>query len=145
MSTVREDPVLGALVFDTRLNWYESTQETSGGERLKLMVSIDTPEDEELSISNARALLPALLAAIENGKEFASEKLLKLKNESWLEAGEAPLSTSQFISALEIESIVVFSQQLTEFYFKDGELFWGHTVLLSWDPVRGFYDGNIAG
>ena len=145
MTSIRTDPILGQLTLNENLNWYETTQSTGNGEIVKYVVSLDSTESEADAIAAASELLPSLLSAVRSGREFACDRLLDLKNDGWLEPDEESVTREQFVSALKIESIVVFPDRAAEFYYEDGDLFWGHTVLLSWDGVRGFYDGDIAG
>jgi hypothetical protein len=70
-------------------------------------------------------------------KEFAAEKLLKLKNESWLEEGENKITAEQFVKKMELESIDVSLKNKFEFCFDDGELFWGHGITVYGNLEKG--------
>jgi hypothetical protein len=69
--------------------------------------------------------------------EFAVEKLLKLKNKSWLEEGEKEITAEQFIKKMKLESINVSLKNKFEFYFDDGELFWGHGITVYGNLEKG--------
>ena len=144
MTNVRTDPVLGVLQFDAGLNWYEGKR-FSDGEQFAIYVSLDAFENEEDAIATARSVLPVLTDAITAAKEFACDRLLDLKNGEWLNADEAPVSAKAFVSALKLQSIGIYLDGDSEFHFKGGKLFSGHTVLVSWYRAKGFRDASIAG
>ena len=70
-------------------------------------------------------------------RDFAASKLLKLKNDSWLQEGEEPVTKELFKASLTPENITVIGKDLFDFYFHDGDLFWGHYILVSGDLQNG--------
>ena len=73
-----------------------------------------------------------------------SDKLLALKNSTWLEEGENKIDEKKFINKLLLES-VQFHEDSFELYFEDGNLFLGHTIIYSEDKNGNLIDVNIAG
>lgn len=65
-------------------------------------------------------------------KEFAVKQLLNLKNSEWLDNDEAPVSELGFKSRLALESIERGDQNI-EVWFKDGGLFYGHSICVRLD------------
>mgnify|MGYP000913203637 FL=1 len=57
--------------------------------------------------------------------------LLDVKNSSWLEENELDLTENEFRKRLTLESITVMDLGDIEFWFNDGDLFWGHSILVS--------------
>jgi hypothetical protein len=145
MNSAVVDPVLGKLVLDRGLNWYEGQLNIEGQGTAHIGISLDDVPIPEEAIQRAGVLVPLILASILQAKEFACARLRSLKNESWLEASEKPVTPEDFVQRLSVESLVVYADQSCEIYFKDGDLFWGHTVLVSWNPEEGFHDAGIAG
>ena len=144
MKKIRNDPVLGRLEFDEGLNWYEGKR-VAEGQHFSIQVSLDAFDSEDDAISTAQSVLPKLVAAIAEAKEFACDRLLPLKNGEWLNQGEALVSCEAFVAALNLESIAVYFDGDSEFCFEGGKLFSGHTVLVSWNKAEGFHDADIAG
>ena len=78
-------------------------------------------------------------------KEFAAEKLLKLKNKNWLEDGEKEITAEQFIKKMKLESIEVSLKNKFEFCFDDGDLFWGHIIMVYGNLEKGPLKAEIEG
>ncbi|MDW3652525.1 MAG: DUF2262 domain-containing protein [Bacteroidia bacterium] len=76
----------------------------------KFPALFSTPELREMELVDKIAL--ELFAKEEEwdlkGKQQILEGLLSLKNETWLEEGEKPLSKKEFLHKIKLESIVVF-------------------------------------
>ena len=81
---------------------------------------------------------------IEKAKDYAAKKLLKLKNDLWLEDNEKEVSKKEFKTRMEFTSLYVFSET-ANFYFDDGDLFWGHTIEVTVNQNLEFTDANIVG
>ena len=143
-NAIVDDPVFGSLRFNAGLNWYEGTLAGKPG-TVPIAISLDAQASAEAAIGQARTLLPEVLGTIEAAKAYACERLLPLKNKNWLESGEAALSPVQFTASLSIRMLGSYADQECELFFEAGSVFWGHAVLLSWNPTAGFYDATIAG
>ncbi len=105
-----------------------------------------------VAVEEARAALVTAHALWADGPEWdrrvrglASRDLLALKNESWLEEGELALTASEFAARMEIESIWVASDGSFEFWYADGDLFWGHAIEIRGALSEGPTDATIAG
>lgn len=69
-------------------------------------------------------------------RSYAAQELLSLANDWAADAREeededsgAPLVTQeQFMERMELESIQLLPQGGFEFWFNDGDLFWGHSI-----------------
>ena len=81
---------------------------------------------------------------IEKAKDYAAKKLLKLKNDLWLEDNEKEVTKKEFKARMQFTSFYVFSE-LANFYFDDGDLFWGHTIEVNVNQNLEFTDANIVG
>jgi len=138
-------PVLGPMRFDEQLNWFEGVFTPRDGQSIQISISLDATESDEAALAEASELLPVLSNLLGAAKQFACDQLLALKNDKWLQEGESPLRPQDFIALLGIESIGFYAEQECELSFRDGDMFWGHTVLLSWNPAEGFGGASIAG
>jgi hypothetical protein len=138
------DPVLGRLTFNRGHNWYEGAINLENGHSVKIAVDA-SGSDFDAAKSEAGKHLPSLLRRIDVAKDFAASRLLKLKNENWLEDNQKALEADEFKACLEVESATMFGDGDCELYLRDGNLFGGHSVLLRWDPQRGYYDADLFG
>ncbi|HSD83193.1 MAG TPA: DUF2262 domain-containing protein [Anaerolineae bacterium] len=145
MEASRVDPVLGSLAFNVELNWYEGRYRTAAHGEVPFAISLDATPSVEAALHDARELIPRLAEALAAAQAYACDQLLALKNEVWLEEGEGPVTAADFRARLTIDSIGVYANRKAEFFFRDGGLFWGHTVLLSWSESQGFVSADIAG
>lgn len=81
---------------------------------------------------------------IEKAKDYTTKKLLKLKNDLWLEEDEKEVAKKEFKARMKFTSLYVFSES-ANFYFDDGDLFWGHTIEVTVNQNLEFTDANIVG
>jgi len=61
-------------------------------------------------------------------RAFAAKELLELKNDTWLGEDEVEVSEEEFKSRMVIESVGFHPDGDIEFWFADGDLFWGHSI-----------------
>ncbi|MFT3822614.1 MAG: DUF2262 domain-containing protein [Chitinophagaceae bacterium] len=78
-------------------------------------------------------------------KAFAAEKLLDIKNDSWLEEDEIPLTSAAFANQIELDAITAFADGSLEIYFFDNDIFWGHSIQVSVDSDFVLSDADITG
>ncbi|MCK6207676.1 DUF2262 domain-containing protein [Bacillus infantis] len=76
-------------------------------------------------------------------KEGISEELLNLHNDTWNEG--KIISTSEFISRIQLEGILFFCEGNAELYYNDGDLFWGHTIAANISEEGQFESAHIYG
>ena len=85
-----------------------------------------------------------IIDLVEKAKEYIVKKLLKLKNDLWLEEYEKEVTKKEFKDRMKFTSLYVFSES-ANFYFDDGDLFWGHTIEVTINQNLEFTDANIVG
>ena len=49
------------------------------------------------------------------------------------------------MTRLTFDAIGVNANRRGEFFLRDGDLFWGHAVLVTWNEAQGFTSADIAG
>jgi hypothetical protein len=135
---------LGLLRYNDRYDWYE-------GQIIfqTLEVSIKLATDDEGNIKSildrANYVVVHLEIYSENAKDYAVEKLLKLKNEAWLDENEELLTPTQFKNRMILESINISSEGDLNFYYNDGDLFFGHCISITINNSDRFVDANSVG
>ena len=77
--------------------------------------------------------------------ELAAHKLLEVKNDSWLEDGEVAITADEFIQRMKLESITVDEDGKFNFWFEDGDLFFGHSIEVRGDAKGAFFDSSVQG
>lgn len=70
---------------------------------------------------------------------------MKLKNENWLEENEELVTAELFKKRMRLEKIAVYPNGEFEFWYDDGGLFWGHTILISGNLNEGPTNADIPG
>ena len=123
-----EDEVLGRFTLDRRVNWFEADVDWLG-QTVRLSFDWDEDEAMEDSLRTAKALMADQEEWNRRVLARASEDLLELKNDSWLEE----------------ESIEVRPDGEFCFWFEDGDLFWGHSITVEGTLEGGPEQADIQG
>ncbi len=64
-------------------------------------------------------------------RDYAVQELLDLKNDSWLDEEEPPVSPEQFRRRMTLEAVSVAPDGEFTFTYGDGDLFGGHAIRVS--------------
>ena len=141
---VIESTLFGELLLDRKSSRIECDQDWNGAE---IMLSIEANENlsVDLSLTAAERLWQEQELWERTMKEFAARELLPLKNSSWLEAGEQPLSPQTFLSQISLTNIQVFASGAFEFWFDDGGLFLEHLLVIEANHETGPISATLAG
>jgi hypothetical protein len=78
-------------------------------------------------------------------REYAVDRLLPLKNDSWLDEDDEEMSAAEFLSRMRLTSISVDETGDLTFWHDDGDLFWGHAIQVSGSLSNGLTDADIPG
>lgn len=104
---------------------------------------------EESEIKKASVLADQICSWLESNesvaRDFCAAKLLDLKNETWLEEGEEPLSQDKFRNTIALCSIIAFGDGSFTLYFDDNDIFWGHSIAVEIDENLVLQDAELAG
>ncbi len=136
-----DDADLGRFEFDRRLNWYSRSLPWDGS-TAKLNLTADDKGQISSALNVAKELWKAQAAWSEKVGKFAAAQLVSLKNDSWLDSGEAPLTESDFAGKVQMESVIVDPDGACEFWLKDGGLFAGHSILVRGSVSDGLLDAD---
>ena len=138
---------LGTFTLDRRVNWFETEVDWLG---TQVSLTFDVDEERADCLANAKVLLAAAGEWNRRVREFAADDLLSLAND-WNqdlgeEDGEPPeITREQFIQRMELESIEIRADGSFEFWFADGDMFYGHSIHVSGDMEHGPDDAAMEG
>jgi hypothetical protein len=139
-----EDAVFGTFELDRRVDWYSAT--TSWGEvRIELHLAAESADDIERALATAHALARDRAGWDRRVQEFAVAELLPLKNESWLGEDESEFDAAGFLRRMRLQSITAYPDGSFEYWHEDGDLFWGHSILVRGTLADGPTDADIPG
>lgn len=139
-----ETPDFGVFEFDRELDWY-SAKVRWGDRDIDLYLDATDPTELEAALITARELWSDAEGWTRKVGDFAVQELLQLKNESWLDGDEDPVSASEFLESMILESITVNSEGGIEFLHDDGDLFWGHAIQVWGNVETGLEGADIPG
>ena len=126
---------LGTFTLNHTVDWFEATVDWLGSE-IALDFDRGVPEEMASAQEAGRALMASQADWDHRVRSYAAQELLSLANDWAADAREeededsgAPLVTQeQFMERMELESIQLLPQGGFEFWFNDGDLFWGHSI-----------------
>jgi hypothetical protein len=114
------------------------------GKPTRISIELLGLDDPSPPIAVAESIFDSQEAWDERARAFAADKLLELKNGSWLGDDEETLTRGEFMSRLILGTLCVDVDGFN-FWYADGNLFWGHTVLVSGNLRDGLLSADIHG
>jgi len=138
------DSYFGSFTLDRSVNWLE-TQALWQSKPITLQLSLDGCDDQTALMKSARTFWEAQEAWDRRVRGCAVSELLDLKNDSWLEGDEGAVTEDEFQRRITVESITLYPDGEFEALFRDGDLFWGHAIIVSGTLESGPDDASIAG
>lgn len=139
-----QDPLFGRLTFNRSVSWWEA-RISWNHQPVTLYLSVEHSADRDSVLAVARSLWNDQAVWDERIREYAVQALLDLKNDSWLDDDEQPLSAQQFLARMTLESITVDPDSTFSFMHNDGELFWGHAIQVTGSLQEGPTAADIPG
>ena len=130
---------LGTFTLDRRVDWFETEVDWLGGQ---ISLVFDAGEDRAEVLQKAKTLLSGAADWDERIRAYAADDLLASAND-WAEDGE--ITREQFIQRMELESIEIRADGSFEFWFADGDMFYGHSIHVSGDMENGPDDAAMEG
>ena len=122
-------PELGTFTLNRLVNWFEAEVEWLGQ---PARLDIDREEDWDACVEQAKALMAGQKGWDEKVRAFAADQLLEQANDWAQDAaeGEEPeeITREQFMERLELDAVQISAGGRFEFWFNDGDLFWGHAI-----------------
>lgn len=119
----------GDLVLDPDVDWFEATADWNG-KALRVVFPVDEETLHESALISAQSLWSEQIKWKQVIEAYAIQSLLDIKNDTWLEDDEAELTADQFLSRIILETISIASDGDFEFWYNDGDLFGGHSIVV---------------
>jgi hypothetical protein len=138
------DSELGTLTLDRSLDIYEGEVQWNG-RPVYLTLSCDDPQQPLAVLNVAKALIREHATWDTLAREAAVAKLLPLKNNTWLDEGEDPVSPAAFAQRMTLNTLDVSESGRWSLWFGDDDMFWGHAILVSGDVTTKEVDAEITG
>lgn len=138
------DPILGLFTLDREVDWYRATLDWCGQSIQLTICTCDQDEIEDL-LEIAHQLWAQQGAWETRMKNYAATQLLGPKNRGWLKEGEPQLTEEDFINKLVLESILIDFDKTLEFWYDDGDLFFGHEIMVAGTLAEGPQEATIEG
>ena len=136
---------LGTFTLNRQVDWFETEIQWLGAE---ISLVFDAEEDRAEVLRKAKALLANAVSWDKRVREYAADELLELAND-WAEQMEdeepQEIAREQFMERMELESIEIRADGSFEFWFADGDLFYGHSIHVSGDMENGPDDAGMEG
>ena len=139
-----EDELFGKLTLNKRVNWYEA-EAMWNGLHVKIQLSVNEQDDAGESLKTAHALWQSQDEWDQRIHDFAVQKLLPLKNDTWLDDDELEVTADQFKDRMTLEAVTVYSDGSFAFWHNDGDLFFGHAIMIKGTLSDGPTDADIPG
>jgi hypothetical protein len=139
-----EDVPFGTFTFDRRAGYY-SAEVKWVGETIELRLNAEEPDEIKSCLKIARDLWSQQSSWKTRIDDFAAQALLALKNDRWLEDDETELSPEDFKSKMTLQSISIYPDGNFDFWYDDGDLFWGHSIQVSGSLADGPTSAGIPG
>lgn len=129
---------LGTFVLHRTVDWFETKKDWLGTE-IRLSFDRDDEKTMESAMETARTLMEDQRGWDRRIREYAADELLELAND-WAEStvyeeeseaaeeDEQLVSREQFMERMELESIQAQEDGEFEFWFLDGDMFYGHSI-----------------
>ena len=124
-------PELGTFTLNRLVNWFEAEVEWMGQ---PARLDIDREEDWDACVEQANALMAGQKEWDEKVRVFAAGELLDQANDWERDSAEnegreaEEITREQFMERLELDAIQISAGGSFEFWFNDGDLFWGHAI-----------------
>jgi hypothetical protein len=109
-------------------------------------VRFEKNDEGEISkpVSTAAQLWKSQQSWKQRIEDFTVETLLPRANE-WIELSLPRLNAVVFIKKIRLETIALNQDGTFEFWFDDGDVFWGHAILVQGNPKDGPNHSKIVG
>ena len=139
-----KDEELGDFELDKSINCFEKNMPWINNNDIS--VSFDNIDEElnKRSVDIIKKIFANKKDIDKKLKDYISENMLEDAN-NWNDDAEKPhISKEDFSKLIDLTSITI-SEDIITFWFDDGDIFWGHSIVLESDYDFNFTDAHIEG
>jgi hypothetical protein len=146
-----DDPVLGRLVHDHQLNWWEGQVQLRPDLRIDFRLSTWTGTGPDIDFDELVRKGVEYLEWARTAETFIrqriADELLDTYNDNWADgnAGTRKLTRDEFLGRLCAYSITLDVKGTSAWYYEDGDLFAGHWIQVRLDSGRSIFAIGLAG
>lgn len=138
-----DSELFGQLTLERAYDWYVGTGEWNTH---KITINYSSQDHNAQKVEEfAKKIISdqeGWNAKIETG---IIKDLLDLKNSTWLDEDESTISEQEFLDKIALEMIVFYDDGTFEFWYNDGDLFWGHSIQVDGSIQAGVDRATIVG
>ena len=129
---------LGTFTLNRSVGWFETEAEWLGQ---PARLDFDRDENRADCLTHFHTLMERQEEWDQRVRALAAEKLLDLAND-WAQESEegretAEITQEQFMERMELDAIQIYEDGAFEFWFNDGDLFWGHSIHVTGSLTNG--------
>ncbi len=139
-----DHPTFGRLALNPKVGSY-ACEIGTGPSKVPLAFVPDDPNQPQACLRRGPRNGADAKSLVKKARDFATSKLLTLRNRTWREDHEKVLAAKQFAARLKIAGLHVYEDGSCVVCFDDGDLFWGHSVVVSVGPRGATRSANIEG
>jgi len=138
---------LGTFALNRALGWFEAEADWLGS---PIRLDLDRDEDREKCLFHLRALMKGQADWDGRLRACAARDLLELAND-WASDGGCEehepeeITREQFMERMELDAIQIYEDGAFEFWFNDGDLFWGHSIHVTGSLTNGPEEAQMEG
>ena len=138
---------LGTFALNRALGWFEAEADWLGS---PIRLDLDRDEDREKCLFHLRALMKGQADWDGRLRACAARDLLELAND-WASDGGCEehepeeITQEQFMERMELDAIQIYEDGAFEFWFNDGDLFWGHSIHVTGSLTNGPEEAQMEG
>jgi hypothetical protein len=136
---------LGTFGYDPALEWFEAETDFSGS-AVTLNLVAETPDAAAPLMANAEAMVADETQWLARLQQCAAG-LTDIANE-WNDGQDdwdGPIDEAGFVARITLKSISFHENGAFQAYFGDGDLFWGHTIIVRGTMTDGPQEASTAG
>jgi hypothetical protein len=119
----------GALTLDPEVDWFEGTANWNGTP-IRIVFPVDEETLHDDALESAQTLWADQVKWKQSIEAYAIQALLGIKNSDWLEDDEVELTAEEFLSRITLETVSVAAEGDFEFWYNDGDIFAGHSIVV---------------
>ena len=137
---------LGTFTLNRSVGWFETEAEWLGQ---PARLDFDRDENRADCLTHFHTLMERQEEWDQRVRALAAEKLLDLAND-WAQESEegretAEITQEQFMERMELDAIQIYEDGAFEFWFNDGDLFWGHSIHVTGSLTNGPEEAQMEG